>query len=119
MLIRWHNGERKVWAVLHVPTAEVEDGRQLHRELIALKCERTAHVNAIKGLLAGLGLATSVDDDFPRRLEQLRQWDGTGVPSGLRQRLLREFARWQMVGHQIQELEKQRAEQVRTGQAPR
>ena len=118
MLIRWHNGERKVWAVLHVPTVEVEEGRQLHRELIALKGERTAHVNALKGLLAGLGLATSVDDDFPRRLEQLRQWDGTGVPAGMRQRLLREFARWQMVGRQIQELEKQRAEQVRTGQAP-
>src|SRR5262249_28013648 len=31
MLMRWHNGEKKVWAVVHVPTVEVEDGRQLHR----------------------------------------------------------------------------------------
>ena len=66
MLIRWHNGERKVWAVVHAPSAEDEDHRQLHRELIALKSERTAHVNAIKGLLAGLGLQASVDDEFPR-----------------------------------------------------
>jgi transposase len=118
MLMRWHNGETKVWAVVHVPTMEVEDGRQLHRELIALECERTAHVNAIKGLLAGLGVQTLVADDFPRRLEELRQWDGTGVLAGMRQRLLREFARWQMVGRQIQELEKQRAEQIRKGQTP-
>jgi transposase len=109
MLIRWHNGERKVWAVVHVPSADNEDQRQLHRELIELKTERTAHVNAIKGLLAGLGLESSVDDAFPRRLEKLRQWDDTKVPAGLYQRLLREFERWQLIGRQVAELEKQRA----------
>jgi transposase len=118
MLMRWHNGAKKVWAVVHLPTLEVEDGRQLHRELIALKCERTAHINGIKGLLAGLGLQVSVEEDFPWRLEELRQWDGTGVPAGMRQRLLCEFAGWQMVGRQIQELERQRAEQIRKGQTP-
>ena len=50
MLIRWCNGERKVWGVVHTPTVANEDHRQLHRELIVLKTERTAHVNAIKGL---------------------------------------------------------------------
>ncbi len=118
MLIRWHNGERKVWAVVHVPSAGDEDRRQLHRELIALKTERTAHVNAIKGLLATLGLQASVDDDFPQRLEKLRQWDDTGVPTGICQRLLREFARWQLLGRQIDELEKQRAQQIRKDQTP-
>jgi hypothetical protein len=34
MLIRWHNGEKKVWSVVHVPTVADEDRRQLHRELI-------------------------------------------------------------------------------------
>jgi transposase len=118
MLMRWHNGERRVWAVVHTPSAEDEDRRQLHRELIALKGERTAHVNAIKGLLAGLGLQTSVDEEFPRRLEKLRQWDDSGVLAGLRQRLLREFERWQMVGRQIRELEKQRTHQIRKDQTP-
>ena len=56
MLMRWHNGEKKVWSVVHPPSAEDEDHRQLHRELIALKSERTGHSNAIKGMLAGLGL---------------------------------------------------------------
>jgi transposase len=37
MLIRWHLGERKLWGVVHVPMAADEDGRQMHRELIALK----------------------------------------------------------------------------------
>ena len=118
MLIRWHNGERKVWAVVHVPSAVDEDRRQLHRELIALKCERTAHVNAIKGLLAGLGLQASVGEGFPERLEKLRQWDGTAVPAAMRQRLLREFDRWQMIGRQIDELEAERAQQLRECDTP-
>ena len=37
MLIRWHNGESKVWSVVRPPSAEDEDARQLHRELIALR----------------------------------------------------------------------------------
>src|SRR5262245_63195808 len=30
MLIRWHNGERKVWSTIYVPSVEQEDQRQLH-----------------------------------------------------------------------------------------
>jgi transposase len=118
MLIRYCNGERKVWSIIRVPSAADEDRRQVHRELIELKAERTAHVNAIKGLLAGLGLPASVDEDFPERLEQLRQWDGSAVPEGLRGRLLREFARWRLVGRQIHELEKERTEAIRAGEGP-
>jgi transposase len=118
MLIRWHLGERKLWGVVHVPMAADEDGRQLHRELIALKAQRTEHTNRIKGLLAGIGLSTVIDGEFPGRLERLRQWDGTGVPDGLRQRLLREFERWQLVGRQIHDLEARRTQQIRDPQAP-
>jgi len=113
MLIRWHLGEKKLWGVVHVPTAADEDRRQLHRELIELKAQRTEHTNRIKGLLAGLGLSVRIDAEFPRRLEGLRQWDGTGVPDGLRQRILREFERWQLVGRQIHDLEAQRTQQIR------
>jgi len=116
MLIRWHNGERKVWAVVRVPSADDEDRRQWHRELIELKGERTAHVNAIQGMLAGLGLQASVDDAFCQRLDNLRQWDDAAVPTALRQRLGREFERWQLHERQIGELETQRAEQIKKGQ---
>ena len=118
MLIRYCNGERKVWSIIRVPAVADEDRRQLHRELIELKAERTAHVNAIKGLLAGLGLQASVDENFPERLEQLRQWDGSAVPEGLRGRLLREFERWRLVGRQVHELEKERTEAIRAGAGP-
>src|SRR5262249_14920043 len=118
MLIRWHLGEKRLWGVVRVPTVADEDRRQLHRELIALKAQRTEHTNRIKGLLAGLGLGLAVDAEFPRRLEALRQWDGTGVPSGLRQRLLREFERWRIVGRQIHDLEGQRTRQIRDPETP-
>ncbi len=54
-----------------------------------------------------------IDPEFPQRLDALRQWDGTGVPDGLRQRILREFERWQLVGRQIHDLEAQRTRQIR------
>jgi transposase len=118
MLIRWCNGERKVWSVVHTPSVGDEDHRQLHRELIVLKSERTAQVNAIKGLLVGLGLEASVDADFPERLTKLRQWDGSVIPPALCLRLLREFERWQLVGRQIHELEQERTRQIREQQTP-
>jgi transposase len=56
-LLRYHAGESRVWSVVVVPSEADEDKRQLHRELMELKVERTEHVNRIKGLLASCGLA--------------------------------------------------------------
>jgi transposase len=115
MLLRYHGGEHKVWSVVHVPDAAAEDRRQLHRDLVELKAERTQHVNRIRGLLAGCGLAvTTIAADFAERLAALRQWDGTPVSAALQQRLLREFARHQFVDRQIRDLENQRARTIRT-----
>jgi transposase len=118
MLIRWNNGERKVGSVVHVPAVADEDGRQLHRELIELKAERTELLNRIKGLLAGLGLTIAVDAKLPARLEKLKQWDNTTVPAALKARILREFERWQLVMRQIRELERERAQKIRTDTSP-
>ena len=118
MLIRWHNGEKRVWAVVRIPTVADEDGRQLHRELVELKTERTAIVNRIKGLLAGLGLTVTIDEELPERLAGLRQWDGTGVPPALCRRILREFERWQLIARQIHDLEAERTQQIRNEQTP-
>jgi transposase len=115
MLIRWHQGEKKVWSVVQVPSAADEDRRQLHRDLLELKAERTQHSNRIKGLLAGCGLAVAnVDADFPAVLEKLRQWDGEPVPAALQQRLLREHQRWCFVDRQIKDVENERARKIRT-----
>jgi transposase len=40
MLMRFHDGERDVWRVVHGPTVEAEDQRPLHRDLETLKQER-------------------------------------------------------------------------------
>jgi transposase len=112
-LLRYHHGEERVWAVVVVPGVAEEDKRQLHRELLALKGERTEHVNRIKGLLAGCGLAVAVDARFLGRLDALRTWDGQALPSALRARLEREYARWGLVDEQIRSLEKQRVQRIR------
>ncbi len=118
MLIRWHNGERKVWKLVRVPTVADEDQRQLHRELIELKAERTAVSNSIKGLLATLGLVVIVDETLPKQLENLRQWDGAKLPPSLHQRLLREFTRWQLINRQIDDLERERSAKIRDDKTP-
>jgi transposase len=90
----------------------------MHRELIALRGERTAHVNAIKGMLAGLGLVAGVDERLPGRLAAMRQWDGKPIPQGVLQRILREHERWRLVGRQIAELEAQRRARIRDDATP-
>jgi len=115
MLIRWNQGEKNVWSVVQVPSVEDEDRRQLHRDLLELKAQRTQHVNRIKALLAGCGLRLAkVDADFPEVLAGLRNWDGQPVPAELQQRLQREHQRWQLVDRQIKDLENERARRIRT-----
>src|SRR5919199_527443 len=116
MLVRFVLGERRLWKVVRVPSPEDEVLRQPHRELMALKDERTQHSNRMKGLLAGLGLEAVIDHTFPERLPALRQWDGHPVPALLQERLLREFARWSLVQRQIQDLENAEARMVRDDQ---
>ena len=96
MLIRYHGGEHKLWSVVRIPSPDDEDRRQPHRELMAVKNERTEHSNRIKGLLANLGLDIVVDEQLSKRLGLLRQWDGQPVPTELTARILREFdaGRW-------------------------
>jgi transposase len=119
MLLRYHAGERKVWSVVTAPSDAAEDRRQLHRELIELKDERTEHSNRIKGLLGSQGLAlATVNEEFPARLADLRRWDGTAVPAELQARLLREHERWRQVDQQIKELEKERRQRIRCDSTP-
>src|SRR5262249_37707256 len=119
MLLRYHAGEKKVWSVVRVPEVADEDRRQLHRELIAVQDERTEHVNRIKGLLAGQGIALpTVTAKFPEELPRLRCWDGSELGADLRQRLLREFARWQVADQHVQELANERKARIRRDDTP-
>jgi transposase len=51
MLMRYHGGEKQLWRVVRAPSREDEDARHLHRELEALKRERTRYRNRIHGIL--------------------------------------------------------------------
>src|SRR6185295_2713874 len=112
-LLRFAEGERKVWSVVRVPTVEQEDERQLSRELEQLKSERTAHCNRIQGLLQSQGIRLKVGQKFLDQLAEIVLWDGQPLPEGMRQRLLREAERLQGVQEQILQLGRQRRQRLK------
>jgi len=125
MLLRYHWGEAKLWSVLRIPSLEEEDQRHLHRELLAVKGERTRHINRIKGLLISVGIALpTVDTSFPEDLERLRLWwasrAGTAppLPAALRERCRREYERLALAERQIRDLEEARLAQIGSSSSP-
>jgi len=118
MLMRYHLGEKEVWSVVHVPSVKTEDERQLHRELMALKKERTRHINRIKGLLASQGVQMDVGAGFLDAMEAVRLWDGSRLPGRLRMRVEREYERIGLVNEQMRWLEQEREEVIRASEDP-
>lgn len=118
MLVRYEGGERKAWSVVHVPGVEEEDNRHLHRELDTLRVERTRSTNRIHGLLAGQGVRLLVTKDFLNQLKEVRLYDDRPLPPALHCRLVREYARIELLDTQIRELERDRAELVKEWDGP-
>lgn len=108
LLVRYHAGEKAVWSMVHVPTYEEEDARQLHRELSTLKRERTRVTNRIKGLLACQGILMPVTRSFPTAIEHVRLWDGRLLPPQLGSRLKREYETLACYSDRIRLLEAER-----------
>jgi transposase len=119
MLMRYAQGEREVWRVVHVPSVEAEDGRHLHRDLETLKQERASTTTRIKGLLSSQGLRLASLSKFPEQLEALRLWDGSPIASGLRRRLRRVWAHHEFLRQQISELEAARRALLRSSEDAR
>ena len=118
MLMRYESGERRVWRVVNVPSVEDEARRHPHRELKDWKSLRTQHTNRIKGLLAGVGMDMKVDGEFPKRLEEVRNWDGSKLWEELKARLLRNYEGWQFMDRKVKDLENARNRTIRQGTAP-
>jgi transposase len=118
MLVRYHQGEQKVWSVVHVPGEAEEDQRQLHRELLALKREQTHHINRMKGILVSQGVVLEVQTDFLEQLETVRLWDGSSLPAGKHLLLIREQERLELVRVQIHQIEAVRKEALRSSNDP-
>lgn len=108
LLIRYVSGERRVWSVLRVPSAQAEDERRVYRERERLLKERGAHRARMQSLLllhnlrrvdlraAGLG----------ERLGKL------GVGPGLRAELEREAERLGLVERQLAAIAKERTSEL-------
>ena len=118
LLCRYHAGEEKVWRVVRVPAVADEDRRQLHRGLKDLQRQQTECSNRIQGLLASYGLTAEVNARFRATLADLRDWAGDPVPTGLRQRLLQEFAVWEAVHTQVREAANEQERRLRDGSEP-
>jgi transposase len=114
MLVRFAEGDRRVWKVVTVPTEADEDRRTLNRELDALTRDRTAFVNRLHGLLATQGVRLELTGDVSAKLAAVRRWDGTPVPAELQARLGRE---WASVGHLTERIDGLKAERRRRLQA--
>lgn len=106
LLIRHMMGERRVWSVVRIPAPEIEDARQLHRELATLTAERTRIRNRVRGLLGVQGVAVRRWAKLREELERLRLWDGTPLAVHLRTRLEREVERLDVLGRQIRAIGK-------------
>ena len=110
MLMRYHGGEKNLWAVVRVPSVADEDARQLHRDLQVLKREKTMHCSRISGLLVqqGIHIKNPCRRNLSKLLSSVCCWNGQPVPAELCVRINREFERLQMVTEQIRFLEKER-----------
>ncbi len=116
MPVRHVSGEPKVWRVVHVPTPEEEDARNLQREIRTLKKEETRLVNRVRGLLASQGIAVKMGGKgLIEPLESLRIWDGSPIPSGLKIRVEQELSRRTSVHEQLLALEAARNREIREG----
>ena len=80
MLIRDATGEPRVWSVVRVPSVVEEDRRQVHRELLFARRDRSRHTNRIKGLLAAQGVPLARIQNLPAHLMTARLWEGETAP---------------------------------------
>jgi transposase len=107
-LMRYHKGEKKCFRVVRVPSVEDEDARRLHRELERLKKEQTGHRNRIRSLLLlhGIRLEGCPWNKVGGWIEEVRLYNGSPLPEGIRSELLREVSRYELVHAQVLSLER-------------
>lgn len=109
-LLAYKRGEPRVCAMVRTPSAEEEDRRRICRERKVLMIERTRHINRIKGLLFGQGIASyePIRRDRRERLDELRTGDGRALPKHMKAQLHRELDRLELLMEQIKAVEAER-----------
>lgn len=110
----WLRGERNRMRVVHVPAAAAEAQRHLVRDRGILQKEIGQHRDRMRKLLRLVGCWESDRGDLKGRLErgEVQDRHGSALPAELRERLLRECARLQLVEAQLAGLEQTLPEQL-------
>ncbi len=118
MLIRYGQGERTLWKVVHVPTREVEDARHAERAISTLVQERTRQRSRLHALMALHGVRDPIRTTFGDRLAHLTDWAGAPLPVGV---VARMTLAWRQLVATETELRQARTAQratVRAAQTP-
>jgi transposase len=110
----WLRGERDLMHVVRPPTPEAEAQRQLPRDRGQLQKEVEQHRDRMRKLLRTVGCWEGVGATFARRLAegQVLCYDGAALPEQLRQRLVRECERLELVATQLAALERDLVRQL-------
>jgi transposase len=115
MLVRYHLGETRIWSILRVPSPADEDSRHLHRELRALKDEKTRITHRIKGLLMSQGIRLEPRTPMSvATIETIRMWNQSPLPAGLKSRLRMECERLAFLKQQIRAMQGERRNLIRS-----
>lgn len=118
-LAAFKRGERRVCAMVAVPTPEEEDQRRLSRERKTLVKERIVHINRIKGLMACQGISgfEPMRANARELLGTLRTGDGRPIPRRMKAEVERELDRLALLRKQIAEVEAERNAMLSTDAA--
>ena len=116
-LIRYHNGEAKVWSVVNVPSIEDEDFRRIKRELKQLQKEATGHTNRITSLLALHGIKKKVRSKFSEEIKNIVTWNGEKLPEHTLKQIMREYERFLFNRKQMDELKEERKDILKSGRS--
>ena len=110
----WLRGERDRLHAIRVPELEAEEMRHLMRDRGLLQKEVGQHRDRIRKLLRTVGCWVRVGPPFAGQLErgEVVCHDGAALPPCLRQRLMRECERLDLVTRQLKELEAALPEQL-------
>jgi transposase len=117
-LLRYAEGEKKVFRVVRVLSRESEDARHLHRQLEVLKRDRSRVSCRILSLLATQGVRLKVNAQLLTEVATVRLWDGSALPPGLRRRLEADGQRWMTLSEEIRKLQAERRELMRKAETP-
>ena len=80
LLVRWLEGERRVWRVVHVPSPDAEAQRQLTREIATVGEDWKRVCIRIQALLATQGIRLELNPQFVAHLALAQTGAGPALP---------------------------------------